>query len=116
MIAGRYSPPSSAAENFTGIAYLVASVAGLIVAIAVLILVRAKWRHLDAKLDTKLGSIEFAVNGVEQGEDPLIDKVRWLQDCMVVIAEHLRLDLPPSRRRDANARTRASDTRNHHAS
>lgn len=101
--------PSNTAENLTGWSYLVGASALLLIAIAILLVVHSRFKHFGAKVDTKLGSIEFAVNGVEQGEDPLIDKVRWLQDCMVVIAERLNLDLPPSRRRDANARTRATD-------
>lgn len=108
----RLSPSSNTAENLAGWSYLVGATALLLIAIAILLIVHSKWKHISTKVDTKLGSIEFAVNGVEQGEAPLIDKVRWLQDCMVVIAEHLHLDLPPSRRRDANARTRADDRSN----
>ena len=106
----RLSPPSSTAENLTGFAYVLAGAALVMFAVALLMVVRARaWRHAEAKFDSKLGSIEFAVNGVAKGESPLIDKVRWLEDCMCAIGDHLGLELPPARKRPPTARTRATD-------
>lgn len=110
--AERYNEQSNTAENLAGVSYIVGACALLLFAVAVVMVVRntKKMRHFDAKVDTKLGSIEFAVNGVEKGESPLIDKVRWLEDCMSAIGKHLGLELPPARsRRTPDARTRATD-------
>lgn len=102
-------PESTTADNVKAFAYLIFAVAALAATVGVMaLLFGRRIRHADLKL----GSIEMAVNGVDKGEAPLIDKVRWLEEAVVAICEHIGVDKPPPRkRREPNTRTRKDDHR-----
>lgn len=101
------------------IAWLILAIAALLIALALLwLLVVRPWKKFTGHIETKLGSLELAVNGVDvaNGEEPLIDKVRalqaqheWSAVALVLLAEALHIKLPPPppteiRRRTARSR------------
>lgn len=102
-------PESTSAENVRAWSFLIFAIAALAAVILVGALLFGRRIH---HADLKLGSIAMAVNGIDLGETPLIDKVRWLEDAVVKILEHLEIDKPPQhRRRDPNRRDRKDDHR-----
>ena len=96
------APPSSTAENLHEVALILGASAAFLVALGVLwLLVIRKWHKVSGSIDTKLGHIDLAVNGISKGEAPLIEKVRQLQrhqawqvDVIAAIGVHLGLVLP----------------------
>lgn len=104
--------------QLSGIAWLLAAIAAFVFAIAIAwVLVRRGFDRIDAKVTTKLGTIETTLNQthveVQQvnravnhvGPDdpaPLIQRVRdleandqWHRDAFRLLAENLGVDLPP---------------------
>ena len=108
------SPPSSTAENLHEVALILGASSAFLVALGVLwLLMFRPWRKVSGSIDTKLGHIDLAVNGIEDGEAPLIEKVRQLQrhqawqvQVIAAIGEHLGLALPPPPHMDAPAKTK----------
>lgn len=109
MLSLLFVPESTTAEDVKAYSLLIFSIAALTSVILVgLLMFGRRIRHADLKL----GSIEMAVNGVDPDEAPLIDKVRWLEDAVVAICDHIGVDRPPHRkRRDPATRSRKDDPR-----
>ena len=83
-----------AETDWQGIATLLRSLAYVVIAFAVVIIAAGvcysllHQRRVTASIDSRLGHLELGVNGIEDGEEPLIGKVRGIQDQVGTLRTH----------------------------